>query len=68
VASFRTDARAAAVAADLTGLGVPTRSRASDGWQQVVSGPFASRREAEEARERLLRAGFEDTRVVTTDR
>jgi general secretion pathway protein A len=68
VASFRTDARAAAVAADLTGLGVPTRSRASDGWQQVVSGPFASRREAEEARERLLRAGFEDTRVVTADR
>ena len=68
MASFRTDTRATAVAADLTSLGVPTRRRVSDGWQQVVSGPFASRREAEEAQERLLRAGFEGTQIVMADR
>ena len=43
VASFRTDARAASVAAEVAALGLPVRRRVSDGWQQVVSGPFASR-------------------------
>ena len=43
VASFRTDARAASVEAEVAALGLPTRRRVSDGWQQVLCGTFASR-------------------------
>jgi general secretion pathway protein A len=64
VASFRTDARATAVAAEIAALGLPIGRRVSDGWQQVVSGPFASRSEAEEAQQRLQRSGFAGTQIV----
>ena len=64
VASFRTDARAAAVAREVAALGLPIRRRVSDNWQQVVSGPFASRRDAEEAQQRLHGAGLNGTQIV----
>jgi general secretion pathway protein A len=64
VASFRTDARAAAVAAEVTALHLPMRRRVVDGWQQVVSGPFASRTDAEDAQLRLLSAGLGSTQIV----
>lgn len=68
VASFRTSARATEVAADIVALGLPARQRAADGWQQVVSGPFASRSDAEAAQQRLQGAGFGGTRIVPADR
>ena len=68
VASFRTDARATSVTADVAALGLPTRRRTSDGWEQVVAGPFASRADAEEAQERLRRAGLTGTQIVTAAR
>jgi general secretion pathway protein A len=68
VASFRTDARATSVAADVTALGLPMRRRVADDWQQVLSGPFASRAEAEDAQQRLGRAGFSGTQLVPADR
>ena len=40
VASFRTMTRASQVAAELEALGQPVRQRTSDGWQQVLAGPF----------------------------
>ena len=64
VASFRTDARAASVAAAVAKAGVPFRRRVSDGWQQVVSGPFASRADAEAVQQRLNRAGITGTQIV----
>jgi len=68
VASFRTDARAESAGAAVTALGLPIRRRVSDGWQQVVAGPFASRAQAEEARQRLDRAGLTGTQIVVTAR
>jgi cell division protein FtsN len=68
VASFRTDARAASVAAQVTALGLPIRRRVSDGWQQVLSGPFPSRTDAEKAQQRLRGAGLGGTQVVPTVR
>lgn len=64
VASFRTDARATAVAAEVAALGLPMRRRVVDGWQQVVSGPFASRTDAEDAQQRLHRGGLGSTQIV----
>jgi type II secretory pathway predicted ATPase ExeA/cell division protein FtsN len=68
VASFRTEARAASAGAAVTALGLPIRRRVSDGWQQVVAGPFASRAQAEEAQHRLDRAGVTGTQIVVTAR
>jgi cell division protein FtsN len=68
VASFRSDARAASAAADVTALGLPNRRRELDGWQQVLSGPFVSRAQAAEAQQRLDRAGFTGTQIVPTAR
>jgi general secretion pathway protein A len=68
VASFRTDARAASVASEVAALGLPVRRRVSDSWQQVVSGPFASRNDAEEAQQRLHVAGLTGTQIVLTAR
>jgi type II secretory pathway predicted ATPase ExeA len=68
VASFRTDSRATAVASAVAALGLPTRRRVSDGWQQVLSGPFASRTEAEDAQKRLNRSGLTETQIVPTAR
>jgi len=64
VASFRTDARAASVASQVAALGLPVRRRVSDSWQQVVSGPFASRSDAEEAQQRLHGGGLTGTQIV----
>jgi type II secretory pathway predicted ATPase ExeA/cell division septation protein DedD len=64
VASFRTEARATSVAEQVTALGVPVRRRESDGWQQVVAGPFASRSAAEEAQQRIHGAGLTGTQIA----
>jgi cell division protein FtsN len=64
VASFRTEARASSVAAQVTGAGLPVRRREAAGWQQVIAGPFASRDEADAARLRLERAGLAGAQVV----
>jgi hypothetical protein len=66
VASFRTDARATSVAAEVAALGLPTRRRVLDGWQQVICGPFASRMDAEKAQQRLDRAGLTGTQIAPT--
>jgi cell division protein FtsN len=68
VASFRTDGRAASVANEVTELGLPSRRRVSEGWQQVLAGPFASRAQAEEAQRRLDRAGLTRTQIVLAGR
>jgi hypothetical protein len=68
VASFHTNSRAAAVADDMTALGLPVRRRVSNGWQQVLAGPFASRAKAAEAQDRLDRAGFSGTQIVPVAR
>jgi general secretion pathway protein A len=64
VASFRTMTRASEVAAELTALGQPVRQRTSDGWQQVLAGPFPTREAATAAQERLDRAGYTGTQIV----
>jgi cell division protein FtsN len=64
VASFRTDARASQVASEVTALGLPIRRRVSDGWQQVLAGPFGSRGEASAAQQRLDDAGLTGTQIV----
>jgi cell division protein FtsN len=68
VASFRTDAPAGSVAAQVGALGLPMRRRVSNGWQQVVSGPFASRDEAEAAQRRLTSSGLTGTQIVPAGR
>jgi general secretion pathway protein A len=68
VASFRTDARATSAAAAVTALGLPVRRRVSDGWEQVISGPFVSRAKAEEAQQRLDRAGLNGTQIILAAR
>ena len=64
VASFRTEARATAVSTEIAALGLPVRRRVSDSWQQVIVGPFASRPQADEAKQRLDRAGLGGTQIV----
>ena len=68
VASFRTTTRAAVVAAELTALGQPVRQRSSDGWQQVLAGPFPTRESAQTAQERLDQAGYTGTQIVPAPR
>jgi cell division protein FtsN len=68
IASFRAEAGAASVAAEVAALGLPVRRRVLDGWQQVLSGPFASRALAEEAQQRFERAGLTGTQIVQTAR
>jgi general secretion pathway protein A len=68
VASFRTDARATSVAAEVAALGLPIGRRVADGWQQVVCGPFTSRPDAEQAQQRIHLAGLTGTLIVATDR
>jgi cell division protein FtsN len=64
VASFRTEGRASSVAAEVEALGLPIRRRVSDGWYQVMCGPFTSRTNAEDAQQRLQRAGIAGTQIV----
>jgi general secretion pathway protein A len=68
VASFRTDARASSAADQVAALGLPTARRVADGWQQVLSGPFLTRIAAEEAQQRLDRAGLTGTQIVPSAR
>jgi type II secretory pathway predicted ATPase ExeA len=68
VASFRTTTRASAVAAELVALGQQVRQRESDGWQQVLAGPYTSRSAAEEAQLRLDSAGYLGTKIVPAPR
>ena len=68
VASFRTTTRASEVAAALTAIGQPNRQRSSDGWQQVLAGPFTSRAAAEEAQAKLDRSGYPGTQIVPAAR
>jgi general secretion pathway protein A len=68
VASFRTAARANSVAADVAALGQPVRKRTVEGWQQVLAGPYASSAQAQDAKQRLARAGFTDTQLVPASR
>ena len=67
VASFRTEARAALVAAAVTNLGLQVRQRVAGGWHQVVAGPFVSRAEADVAQQGLADAGFKQTAVTRQD-
>ena len=64
VASFRTEARAVSVAAQVADAGLKVRRRTIAGWQQVIAGPFASREEADAAHQRLERAGLPGTQIV----
>jgi general secretion pathway protein A len=68
VASFRTELRASSVANEVATLGLPIRRRFSDGWHQVISGPFATRLDAEDAQRRLGRAGLNGTQIVPSAR
>jgi general secretion pathway protein A len=68
VASFRTEARAAAAEATVKALGLPIRRRVLDSWQQVLAGPFESRAQAEEAQRRMGRAGLTGTQIAPTAR
>jgi general secretion pathway protein A len=65
VAAFRTEQRAAEVAALLTqkGLPVTTRTDATGAWHQIVVGPFESADQAEAAQRILTREGFTGTRI-----
>lgn len=64
VAAFRTEPRAASVQAEVSKLGLPARRRMLGTWAQVICGPFPSRTSAEEAQQRLNRAGFAGTQIV----
>jgi hypothetical protein len=65
VASFRTEARAVSVAAQVSDAGLKVRRRTIAGWQQVIAGPFVSREEADAAHQRLERAGLPGTQIVS---
>ena len=56
--------RASQVAAELEALGQPVRQRTSDGWQQVLAGPFKTREAAEQAQAKLDQAGYTGTQIV----
>jgi general secretion pathway protein A len=67
VGSFRTSAKATALAASLTQLGLPASARTTaSGWEQTIVGPYASREEAVAARERLAAAGQTDVQLVSS--
>jgi cell division septation protein DedD len=68
VASFRTDARAETVAAQVSTLGLPVRRRVADSWQQIICGPFTSRTDAEQAQQRLEHSGLTGTQIVPAAR
>ena len=65
VASFRTESRVTALAAEVEALGMPHRTRtAGEGWRQVLAGPYSSRADAEAAQRRLDAAGLTGTQIV----
>ena len=56
--------RASQVATELEALGQPVRQRTSDGWEQVLAGPFKTREAAEQAQAKLDQAGYTGTQIV----
>jgi len=64
VSSFRTRERAAQVATEIVGLGLPGFVRTNSGWQEVVVGPYSSRDAALTAQQKLAGARYPDTKVV----
>ena len=68
VASFRTEPRAASVAAQVTAAGLTVRRREVGGWLQVIAGPFATREDADAAHQRLERAGLPGYQIVSNER
>jgi general secretion pathway protein A len=63
VSSFRTQERAAQVASDIVGLGLPAFVRNASDWQQVVVGPYVSREAAVAAQRRLVDVQFDNTTI-----
>lgn len=65
VAAFRTEARAQAVAQDISALSMPATVRldTTGSWYSVVAGPFASSEDAAAAQEMLTRSGYAETRM-----
>lgn len=68
IASFRTAARTPDVVAAVAALGQPVRQRTAGGWHQVLAGPYASPAQAQDAQQRLQRAGFTGTQIVPAAR
>jgi len=65
VGSFKSPARAAAVAAQVHGLALPAFTRVRDGeWHQVVVGPYVTATEAAAAHKGLAAHGFTNSAVV----
>lgn len=66
VASFRTAARATAVATQLQEQKLPitTRADAAGVWHQVIAGPYPTLEAARDAQRALSAAGFPDTLVA----
>jgi cell division protein FtsN len=66
-ASFKTEERAASVAAQLGRIGLPVTSRldSTGTWYRVVVGPFPSMDAARAAQEQLEERGFSGTRIYS---
>jgi len=64
VSSFRTRERAAQVATDIVGLGLPGFVRTNSGWQEVIVGPYSSRNAALTAQQKLAGARYPDTKII----
>jgi general secretion pathway protein A len=64
VSSFRTRDRAAQVATEIVGLGLPGFVRTNAGWQEVVVGPYSSRDAALTAQQKLAGARYPDSKIV----
>ncbi len=65
VGSFKSPARAAAVAAQIQGLALPAFTRVRGGeWHQVVVGPYVTETEAVAAQKGLVAHGFTNSAVV----
>jgi general secretion pathway protein A len=64
VSSFRTRERAAQVATEIVGLGLPGFVRTNSGWQEVVVGPYPSRDAALSAQQKLAGARYPDTKII----
>ncbi|HEX7795256.1 MAG TPA: AAA family ATPase [Vicinamibacterales bacterium] len=64
VSSFHTRDRAAQVATEIVGLGLPGFVRTNSGWQEVVVGPYLSRDAALTAQQKLAGARYADTKII----
>jgi cell division protein FtsN len=64
VSSFHTRDRAAQVATEIVGLGLPGFVRTNSGWQEVVVGPYSSRDAAVTAQKKLAADRYPDTKIV----